>query len=68
MSNSDFLRGELNAARKEIEELEDVINDLDEIHFDEIQAADRYNNIMTIFVIVLAIWIADLTARHWNCF
>jgi len=42
---------------------------MNEVKFlkEELSDAKRYNNIMTALVIVMAIWIADLTARHWNC-
>jgi len=67
MNEVEFLKYELSNARSEIESLRDELNLADEINYDERQEADRYNNLMTSLVIVMAIWIADLTARHWNC-
>jgi len=67
MNEVKFLKEELSNARSEIKSLRDELDLADEINYDEIQDAKRYNNIMTALVIVMAIWIADLTARHWNC-
>jgi hypothetical protein len=51
----------------EVELLQAELDLADEIHYDEIKAADRYNDLLAVLVLCMALWIADLTARHWNC-
>ena len=53
MNESDYLRKEIKSLRAELDAA-------DEIHFDEIQEAERYNNLMTVLVIVLDIWVVTL--------
>ena len=61
----DVLQAELVKERLLSKSLRTELDEADVIHYDEIAKADKYNNILTMLVVVMAIWLSTYISPDW---